>query len=1407
MTAVAAGIKTFLIADVRGYTRFTQQRGDEAAAELASRFAAVARAAIEAAGGTLVELRGDEALAVFDSARSALRTAIELQHRFVEETVADPAFPLAVGIGLDAGEAVPVDGGFRGGALNLAARLCSLAAPGEVLASREVTHLARTVDGLKYVQRSPVRLKGLAEPVPVVAVRPEAEDLAQNVAFRRALGAVATAVADGAGVRNPYKGLRAFEEADAADFFGREALTAHLVERLAATRFLAVVGPSGSGKSSVVRAGLVPALRSGALDGSERWRIVQMFPGAYPLEELEAALLRVADDPPASLIEQLEDGERGLVRALKRILPDDGTELVLVVDQLEEVFTLVADEGRRVQFLAILERAVADPHSRLRVVTTLRADFYDRPLLYSGFAELLRDYVEALVPLTPDEFERAIARPAERAGATFEPGLLAEMVADVANEPGALPLLQYALTELYERRDGNVMTREAYHAIGGVSGALAGRAEEIYAALPDAAQEAARQLFLRLVTLGEGAEDTRRRVDRGELAALEVDQAALAEALEAFGASRLLSFDRDPRTGVATVEVAHEALLREWGRLRRWIDAARDELRLHRRLASGAREWADAGRDSSFLLRGSQLAQYDALADDSRIALTDAEREFVTASRESARDELARQRRANRRLKALLAAAAVLLLLSIAAGVVALLQRSSAKHEATVALARELGARAVVEPRLDRAMLLATEAVNLQDSPDTRGTLLSTLLRSPAAISTFSSPITDRPQTLALSPDGRTLEVAENSDLARFYDTRTRRERRAALPNALHHPATWSPDGKIVVLLRAKAPPPAPQWLEVRDGRTLRHLRWLPTDKRWQRGPGSFAEPLLLSGDGRRAYLAWSLTDQSQQHDLQTYVDEWDLATGKLRSTAVAAKGMFDARLVAGKLVLAGDDRVVTLDAATLRQVAARSISFPASSAVAAGALSPDGRTMVFGLPSGAVSFVDLVTGRVTQGAGKTGVAVVTAGFSPTGHEAITTNEDGQVTVWDPRTAQVEETFTGHEDRVLGLTFSADGRTAYTCSLDGAIFAWDLSNTRRFGRSFAFAVPNDATLPAPSTQPLAVSSDSRWFVTRLQPMQIGIFSTSTLKRKALIDIPAKAGNAIDILAWSPRAPLVAAASSDGSLGLWNVAGKPRLVRTLRVRGIQAQHQPVFASQLAFTPDGTRLLEGGFENTSKTTYAGVADMWRVSDGTLLWSENHPNWSTDQVAVSDDGRTVALSQLLPSNVNDTQIADARTGAVEATVRPLGDAIALGFSHDGILETGTYKGIVQSWSVRTGKEIGRPLLATPAPVSSIAFEPRTDIFATGGGSGGFVKLWDAETLQQIGSAFPGSPGRWASVAFTPDGSRLVTIYDDGRGAVWPVSLAAWKAHACQVAGRNLTREEWSRFVTGRPYAKVCG
>jgi DNA-binding SARP family transcriptional activator/class 3 adenylate cyclase/ABC-type glycerol-3-phosphate transport system substrate-binding protein len=535
--------------------------------------------------------------------------------------------------------------------------------------------------------------------------------------------------------RNPYKGLHAFAEADADDFFGRDALVDRLVARMAesvdGSRFLAVVGPSGSGKSSVVRAGLIPTLRAGALPGSDRWFYVEMLPGGHPMEELEAALQRIAVDPPHGMLELLERSERGLAQLVDRLLPDDGSELVLVVDQLEEVFTMVEEEQTRDRFLQSLVAATQERGSRLRIVVTLRADFYDRPLSFPGLAELMRTRMETVTPLTAEELERAIGGPAGRVGVVPELALVAEMVADVSDRPGALPLLQYALTELFERRRGRALTLETYREIGGVSGALARRAEELYEGMSEPEREAAKQLFLRLVIAGEGAPDTRRLVPRTELLSIEVDRRAMERVIDTFGRHRLLSFDRDPSTRGPTVEVAHEALLRSWDRLRIWIDGAQDDLRQHRRLSGAAADWEGSGRDPSLLLRGRRLEELRSWEGSTELALSRDEREYLAASaRERDREldedrargerERALERRSVGRLRTLVAVLTVAVL--VAAGLTAVAANRTREAERRSDQARVSGltgaalSRLGVDPEL--SVVLALHAVALSASID-----------------------------------------------------------------------------------------------------------------------------------------------------------------------------------------------------------------------------------------------------------------------------------------------------------------------------------------------------------------------------------------------------------------------------------------------------------------------------------------------------------------------------------------------------------------------------------------------------------------------------------------------------------------------------------------------------------------
>lgn len=540
---------------------------------------------------------------------------------------------------------------------------------------------------------------------------------------------------------NPYKGLRAFQAADEQRFFGREALTSKLLKRLQEDvqlkRFLTIVGPSGSGKSSVVKAGLIPALWRGALSGSDNWYIVEMLPGQHPLDELEVALLRVAADHSLNLHEQLERDSRGLLRATNLILSNDESELLLVIDQFEEVFTLVENEAERQHFLDLLYQAAIDERSRVRIVVTLRADYYDRPLHYPQFGRMIPNRVETVLPMSADELEKAIREPCANLGVRFEDGLVSRIVSDAHYQPGALPLLQYALTELFERRDERTLTFTAYEELGGTGGALAKRADEIYLEHDEAGKELVRQLFLRLVTLGEGAEDTRRRIQRAELLDLTPDDDLMDDIIETYTDSRLLSSDHDPSSRQPTIELAHEAIIREWDRLRQWLNDSRDDIRQARQLEQAAEAWKASGGDASYLLRGTRLEQVEQWMAISNLVLTPLENTYIQqslqqrqAEAEAEQERQAREaaqaereqaitRQSLRRLRALVAVFVAAALLSGGFGVFALFQRDEAVSAQQVA--QNLALASAADAALARgdtysAVALAYQA-NTVDTP------------------------------------------------------------------------------------------------------------------------------------------------------------------------------------------------------------------------------------------------------------------------------------------------------------------------------------------------------------------------------------------------------------------------------------------------------------------------------------------------------------------------------------------------------------------------------------------------------------------------------------------------------------------------------------------------------------------
>lgn len=405
----------------------------------------------------------------------------------------------------------------------------------------------------------------------------------------------------------PYRGLEMFDEPHARFFFGREAVTQYLVETLRSTRFLAVIGPSGSGKSSIVRAGLLPRIRRGALPFSDHWRYCIIKPGGHPLEELAVSLADMKQQAHVqSLLKSLEADERELhleVRLMLRGQPKE-TRVCLVVDQFEELFTLCENRVERLHFIDTLRYAATVMGGQTVVLCTMRADFMARAAEYPSLAEILSAYQFIISPMDEADLRRVIEEPAQLVGSGFEKGLVDDILQDTGYAPGALPLLEHALLQLWEQRHGdNTMTLQTYREIGGVQGALAKRADDTFATLSFAQQTIARRVLLRLTQLGEGTDDTRRRATLSELQTRPEEKEAVEQVVETLVEARLLVTSKDQQ-----IDVAHEALIRGWPRLRAWVEENRNTLRTHRRIAEAALDWQANREDDSYLYQGTRLA-------------------------------------------------------------------------------------------------------------------------------------------------------------------------------------------------------------------------------------------------------------------------------------------------------------------------------------------------------------------------------------------------------------------------------------------------------------------------------------------------------------------------------------------------------------------------------------------------------------------------------------------------------------------------------------------------------------------------------------------------------------------------------------------------------------------------------
>jgi WD40 repeat protein/class 3 adenylate cyclase len=1517
-TGRATAVRTFLIADVRGYTRFTRERGDAEAARLATKFAGVARDSVAARGGRVTELRGDEALAVFPSTAQAVRAALELQVACEEETSGDPALPLTVGIGIDLGAAVPVEEGFRGTALNTAARLCSKAAAGQVLVTRAVAEAAEDLANVRFEERGTAELKGFEKPIdvmepvpmrrrgsleaagqepgtpvvdrgtplppdldsltplvdreqevhwlrgtwrqarrghgrivfvsgpsqigktrlaaevasevsrsggrvryagpggaaaalaitalreamnaaepmlvvlddldvageeaaraladaqdqlrstPVLVVAlvkdPEAgpnlgavvdgadrlgdghvrlppldlggvegiarlyvgddvadvplesmarasggvpgrvhevvSDWARDEASRR-LAAAAEWLAQGRGRRAadlefannviglklgriyggegqittdaecPYKGLASFEEADAAYFFGRERLVGELAARTVQVGLLGLVGASGSGKSSVVAAGLFPSLRAGLLPGSERWRSVAMRPGIHPMAELAGALSHVAPTP----------SEGDALEAAIDAVGDDG-RLVISVDQFEEAFTLCDDEDERDAFIKAISHAAVRWPERILFVLTIRDDFYGPCAPYRELSELLTANHVLVPPMTRDELRRAIELPARRARLRVEAALADALVAEVADEPGGLPLLSTALMELWQAREDGWLRVDAYERIGGVRGAVARLAEASYEQLDEAEREAARRIFLRLSGIGDGEVLTRRRVPVSEFD-VDTDPVA-ADVLARLTQDRLLT------TSDSTVEVAHEALLREWPRLGGWLEEDLQGHQLRQHLTDTAKQWEESARDASELYRGARLSAALDWAATRGPDLNELERQFLAESRQASEREADRQRRTNRRLRGLLVGTAVFLIAALVAGGLALVQRGQAQEEARLASARGLAAAAVANLDVDpeRSILLALEAVDVTWEadrtvvPEAEEALHRALKTSRVVLSV--------PQGggLAVSPDGTQFATTGQDGTAMLWDVET---------------------GEPLLTLRGH------------EGPVL---------------------GIAFSPDGRQ--LATTGSDRTARL--------WDARTGRRIDVLLGHR-----KAVFGAAFSPDGSRLATLSAdATVRIWGVRSGSEEMVLEGSAGepftafrpvppAFSPDGSRLAAGGWGKAATIWDLDTGEIDMVLPGHTWEVTGVAFSPDGGQIVTVTYEGVARTWNARSGKQLTTFSGHTGELYSVAYSADGSRIATAGSDATARVWDATT----GEHLMTLAGHTNSIGN-----VAFSPDGKRLLTSGADGTTRLWDISLSGERDWLTVP---GPSLRMggIAFSPDGEMIAVPEQMTGITLRDADTGAKL---MTLEGHGAVH-----ARMAFSPDGTRLAAADSTGVTQTEANWEVPIWDVNTGELLLTLTGHEDDVPALAFSPNGR-----RLVTSSYDGTlRIWDTLTGRQQHVLDVGAAAFGLGFSPDGryIVAGVGLHGVTTIWDAVTLEKRGE-LRGHSDEIQDLAFAADGRLVTASWD--GTARIWNLESRRQVG-ILRGHSGAVLGVAFSPDGKRIATGSDDGTVKLW--------------------------------------
>ena len=1177
----------------------------------------------------------------------------------------------------------------------------------------------------------------------------------------------------------PYKGLNYFDEADADLFVGRESLTTKLTERVLSLtasgvqdepRFLAIVGASGSGKSSLVRAGLVSALRWHKT--SADWHIHVLAPTTHPLENLAAALTDSVLGT-ATLIDDLARDPRSLQIFIKRKLgPANGTRVLLVIDQFEELFALCRSEEERASFIGNLLTAASETDDPVIVIITLRADFYAPCANYPPLREALARNQEYIGAMNNEELRRSIEEPARRGRWELEPGLVDLLLHDVGHEPGALPLLSHALFETWQRRRGRVMTLSGYASSGGVRGAIAETAETVFSDQFTREQRAiARRIFLRLTELGDeaGAGDTRRRATFNELILKPEEATTTRAVLKALADARLIT------TTENAAEVAHEALIREWPTLHGWLEENREGLRLHHQLTEAAQEWLGMEREPDVLYRGARLAQAHEWASTHQEEMNELEREFLDASiafseRETQEREAQRQReleaarklaeserqraeverqraeeqvlnaeQLRRRAVYLIGALAVAIIAALTAGIFANRNAANLIHSDALRLAAEANSLMLNHGDANLIGLIAIRSLNMQYTPS--GDAVLTNLPSPPR--EFSGH-TDQVFGVDFSPNGKYLATGSLDQTARLWDITTGQPIQIfSGPMGEVGGVDFSPDGKYLVT--ASRDGTARLW-DITSGQTVQEFK----------APAGI-DYIAFSPDGK--YVVGT--------GLHTDAHIWNASTGEIVHVLRGHTEWLTrvAYSPDGKYVLTGggDNTARLWDTTTGQQVQV----FPGHNhGVGAVAVSPDGKSIATG-DDPVVRLWDIATGQIVREFIGHQAWVSGIQFSPDGRFLFTGSADRTARLWDIASGRTIRIFGGHGDFVQDVAFSLDGKRVATVGTDMLVRTWDLQASPQ-GMQF---IGHDAAVGQASFSP-----DGNQVVTSSEDGTARIWDTAT--GQTILTLTGHS-NVVRGAIFSPNGKFVLTTSDDTTARLWDAASEEELQR------FEGHTDTVYRA--VFSPDAKYVITTGWDNSAR--------VWDVQTGKpILKYTNHGPVHVNRLTFSPDGTMVATG----GDDGTARLWDPLTGkdiiVFEQSFKERPGITGIGFSPDGkYLVTGSYEGDIRVWEIASGKEI-RVFSMHRGWVFSTAFSPDGK-YILSSGADATVRLWNAETGEEV-RRFTGHTNEVRNATFSPDGKYILTASNDGTARLWLTDLSETIRAVCALFTRDLTAEERVQF-----------